>query len=383
MNIKISNKQMRQLWLKATGLGATPTGELDVLQMIKDLGFVQLDTIQNVTRAHHHILWSRNQNYRENMLDELLATRQHVFEHFTHDASILPTEFYPMWKRQFLRRKQRMDGSKYYNSRVGPKGRAAIKARIDAEGALSTHAFDSKVKGEKKMWDRPPHKVALDYMWHAGELSTSHRVNFRKYYDLTEKVIPPHILGQDLSDQQQIDWLCQAAMDRLSVASFKEIKQFWEGVSLNEVRAWGQNAAQELQIVDIENYDGTWSEAYAPTNISTQLNELKTPSTRMRIVNPFDPAIRDRVRLKYLFGFDYKIEIFVPAAKRKWGYYVYPLLEGDRFVGRIELKADRKLGIMHIVNLWHEDGVKWGDSREAKLKSELDRFAKYVDLQVI
>ncbi|MCJ8324000.1 MAG: winged helix-turn-helix domain-containing protein [Rhizobiales bacterium] len=383
MNIKINNKQMRQLWLKATGLAANPTGSLNVLQMIKDLGFVQLDTIQNVSRAHHHILWSRNQNYREIMLDELLAKRQHVFEHFTHDASILPVEFYPMWRRQFRRRKASMDGSSYYKTKAGPKSRAEIKARIDAEGALSTHAFDSKIKGEKKMWDRPPHKVALDYMWHAGELSTSHRVNFRKYYDLTEKVIPAHILGQNLPDQHQIDWLCQAAMARLFVASVKEIKQFWEGVSLKEARAWGLDVSQNLQHVDIENYDGTWSQTYAAADILTQLDELKTPSTRMRIVNPFDPAVRDRVRLKYLFGFDYKIEIFVPAAKRKWGYYVYPLLEGDRFVGRIELKAERKLGKLHIVNLWHEDGVKWGDNRKAKLKSELERFAKYVGLQVI
>ncbi|MBL1418970.1 MAG: YcaQ family DNA glycosylase [Alphaproteobacteria bacterium] len=380
MVLKIDNRTMRHLWLKSTGLGAPPNGDLNVLQMIKDLGFVQLDTIQNVSRAHHHILWSRNQNYREPMLDELLATRQDVFEHFTHDASILPTEFYPMWRRQFNRRKARMDKSKYYNGKVGPKGRAEIKARIEAEGALSTAAFNTKVKGKKQMWDRPPHKVALDYMWNAGELSTSHRISFRKYYDLTEKVIPADILAQDIADKVQIAWLCDQALARLSVATHKEIKQFWEGADIREVKTWAE--AEPLVHIEWQLHDGSWAEAFGVADIEQKLDELQKPSNRLRIVNPFDPTIRDRDRIKNMFGFDYKIEIFVPAAKRKWGYYVYPLLEGDRFVGRIELKADRKAGKLSVVNFWQEDGIKWGDQRREKLKSELDRFAKYVGLVV-
>ena len=114
MAIKISNKDMRLLWLKSTGLHSTSTGTMNLLQVIKDLGFVQLDTIQNVSRAHHHILWSRHQNYKEHMLDELLAQKENIFEHFTHDASVLPVEFYPMWQRQFRRMKEKLDRSKYY-----------------------------------------------------------------------------------------------------------------------------------------------------------------------------------------------------------------------------------------------------------------------------
>lgn len=381
MVLEINNRDMRHLWLHSTGFGATPNGQLNLLQMIKDLGFVQLDTIQNVTRAHHHILWSRNQNYREEMFDQLLATRQDIFEHFTHDASVLPTEFYPMWKRQFKRRKARMDSSKYYGGKVGPKGREDIKAKIAAQGALSTHAFDSKVKGKKQMWDRPPHKVALDYMWNAGELSTSHRVNFRKYYDLTEKVIPADILSQNIADKDQIKWLCEQAMHRLSVATLKEVKQFWEGADIKEVRAWADQ--HNLVAVKWQLANGDWADSFATEDIEQRLAQLQKPSTRLRIVNPFDPTIRDRERVKNMFGFDYKIEIFVPAAKRKWGYYVYPLLEGDKFVGRIELKADRKKSALSIVNFWQEDGVKWSAARHKKLNSELDRFAQYVGLKLI
>ncbi len=177
MVLKIDNRQARKLWLSSQGLALPPTGPLEVIQIIKDLGFVQLDTIRNVTRAHHHILWSRNQNYREPMLGSLLARDRSVFEHFTHDASVLPVEFYPMWKRQFRRMKDRIDcsNSNYYDGMLGEKGRAAILTRIENEGPLSTHDFDSKAVGEKAMWSRPPHKIALDYMWYAGELATSHR----------------------------------------------------------------------------------------------------------------------------------------------------------------------------------------------------------------
>ena len=102
------------------------------------------------------------------------------------------------------------------------------------------------------------------------------------------------------------------------------------------------------------------------------------PTSRLRILNPFDPVIRDRNRLTRLFGFDYRIEIFVPAAKRQWGYYVYPLLEGDRFVGRIEVKSDRDKGELSVHALWPEPGVTWTEGRQAKLEAELGRLARFV-----
>ena len=114
------------------------------------------------------------------------------------------------------------------------------------------------------------------------------------------------------------------------------------------------------------------------TSIETRLNAALAPTSRLRILNPFDPVIRDRNRLTRLFGFDYRIEIFVPAEKRQWGYYVYPLLEGDRFVGRIEVKSDREKGELSVHQLWSEPGVKWTDARQAKLEAELDRMARFV-----
>ena len=217
--LRLSNREARRLWLDAQGLSATPTGPLDIGQLITDLGFVQLDTIQVVSRAHHHILWSRNQNYREPMLNRHMARDRGVFEHFTHDASVLPMAFYPMWQRQFRRLEAKVRKWEWHRGMLGPDGRNAIKDRIRDEGPLCTKAFDTKIEGEKKMWARPPHKLALDYMWYAGELSTSHREGFTKFYDLTERVIPETVRAEAISDETQIDLLCTAALDRLAFGS--------------------------------------------------------------------------------------------------------------------------------------------------------------------
>ncbi|MBL4890713.1 MAG: YcaQ family DNA glycosylase [Rhizobiaceae bacterium] len=378
MVFRINNRDGRRLWLHSQGLSSAPTGALDVLRIIKDLGFVQLDTIRNVSRAHHHILWSRNQNYREPMLDKLLGKERLVFEHYTHDASVLPMEFYPMWKRQFRRMKERIDRRNYYSTMLNEEGREAIKTRIREEGPLSTQAFDTKVTGKKEMWSRPPHKLALDYMWYAGELSTSHRKDFRKFYGLSQDVIPDELRTSDLSDQHQIDWLCNGALDRLAFGTLGDIRRFWEATEVGEVKAWAEEVARKLMSIEFQTKDGSWVEAYAPHDIEQRIADTPDPTNRMRILNPFDPAIRDRTRLERLFGFDYRIEIFVPAAKRKWGYYVYPLLEGDRFVGRIEVKANRKAGVLDVIGFWTEPGVKWTTKRRERLDAELTRLTRLV-----
>ena len=380
MTIRIDNKNARKLWLSTTGLSDTSTGPIDVMKFVKQLGFVLIDTIPNVTRAHHHIIWSRNQNYREHMIDELLSSKKHIFEHFTHDASVIPLEFYPMWKRQFQRIKDRIHKRNYFKSMLNEKDRNAIKKRISEEGPLSTHAFDTKVKGKKEMWERPPHKLALDYMWYSGELATSHREGFKKFYDLTSNVIPEPLRNKEHSSEEQVNWLCSEALHRLTLATVKDIHKFWDATDQKEVRDWVEQSNNNLLKVSWQTANGSWLDAYTTNDIEQKLEVLKKPSRRIKIMNPFDPAIRDRTRLFQLFGFDYKIEIFVPAAKRKWGYYVYPLLEGDRFVGRVELKADRKKAILNVINFWPEKGVKWSSPRYKRLETELSRFARLANL---
>jgi uncharacterized protein YcaQ len=378
MALRIANRDARRLWLEAKGLSAPPTGPVDLPGTIRKLGFVQLDTIRVVARAHDHILWSRNQNYREPMLHTCLARDRHVFEHFTHDASLIPIDFYPMWRRQFRRMEEKVRGWEWHRGMLDGNGRAAIRARIEAEGPLSTKAFDTKIVGKREMWRRPPHKLALDYMWYAGELSTSHRDGFTKFYDLTERVIPDQHRAAEHTDAAQVDWLCREALARLAFGTEGDIQRFWAAADLGEVKAWTAAKARKLVPVEIESARGEWSAALALPDIEARLASVSAPASRLRILNPFDPVIRDRNRLTRLFGFDYRIEIFVPEAKRQWGYYVYPLLEGDRFVGRIELKSDREAGEISVHQLWPEPGVKWTDARQAKLEAELGRLARLV-----
>ncbi|MEM6481409.1 MAG: crosslink repair DNA glycosylase YcaQ family protein [Pseudomonadota bacterium] len=376
--LDVPNLSARRLWLWQNGLAEAPSGPVDVMAMIRKLGFLQIDTIRNVTRAHHHILWSRNRNYRERQLWPLLRDRD-LFEHFTHDASLIPTDILPMWRRQFHRLGKKAAQGTWYQSGLAQDEIRRIRERIAQEGALSTHAFETKVES-REMWARPPHKKALDQMWYAGDLATCHRKNFVKFYDLAERVFPPGWRdGPD--DQDAADWLCDKAMDHLALATCGEVQRFWEAMEAREAQDW--LARQRLVPLRVEGADGTWRASWGTADIEARLATSERVSSHLRLLNPFDPAIRDRVRLARLFGFEYRNEMFVPKEKRRWGYYVYPLLEGDRFVARIELKADRAAGWMRVSGFWPERGVKWTEKRQAKLERELGRFARLAGISEI
>ena len=376
--LHIGNSQLRQLWLAAHGLASAPSGAVDVMSIIRRLGFLQIDTVRNVVRAQDHILWSRNHRYREDMVWDALRRRE-LFEHFTHDASLIPMDVYPLWQRQFHRLGEKAARAEWYQSGLAQAETEAIHARIKAEGPLSTHAFDS-ARDSTEMWSRPPHKKALEQMWYAGVLGTAERRNFVKYYDLGARVFPP--VPPDRPDAKAAGaMLCDLAMDRMGIANAGEIRRFWEAVPPDEVRDW--IASRDLIAVRVQAADGTWQDSWAAPGLTARLEGLLPPSTRMRIINPFDPAIRDRKRLQRIFGFEYTNEMFVPQAKRKWGYYVYPLLEGDRFVGRLEAKADRDAGLLRVTGFWPETGVRWGQGRAARLSAELDRFARLAGVQAL
>ncbi len=376
--LRINNRDARRVWLHLQGMSEPPTGALTQAGLagtVERLGMVQLDPLRVIARAHDHILWSRNANYRPAMLERLLAKDRLVFEHFTHDAAVLPMSIYPMWHRRKAQLAAASKRGSWVKHLPPTEERERIKARIAQEGPLSSRDFEA-VKREKTVWMPQPHRLALNLMWNGGELSTSHRQNFSKFFDLTERVIPAAARASVADDAVQVDWLCRSALDRLGFGTATEVAKFYDAASIAEVRARAADT-RWWRAVEVEEEDGVWSPALARPDIEDVLADAPEPLSRMRIVNPFDPIARDRARCKRLFGFDYRIEIYTPAAKRQYGYYVYPVLEGDRFVGRIEAKLDSKTGVLSLDNVWPEAGVRFGAGRMGKLVSELERMGRF------
>jgi uncharacterized protein YcaQ len=371
--LRLSNHDARRLWLAQNLIG---TSERDPLAVIRSLGFLQIDTIRNVARAQDHILWTRVASYREERVWRHLQQRT-LFEHFTHDASLIPVEVLPYWTRRFRVLGERTARSSWFHSGLGQAEIRAIHDRIATEGPLSTHAFDTRHDGPKEMWARPPHKKALDQMWYAGTLATSQREQFVKFYDLGTRVLPGGI-DHGKAEAVQIDWLHARAIDVLGFATPSELYKFWAATTPAEVRHWSAGAG--LVPVEVGAADGGSYKAFAAPDIEERLAAAPEPGQRVRLVNPFDPLVRDRARIERLFGFSYRNEMFVPKAQRQYGYYVYPLLEGTRFIGRIELKAERDTATLRVCGYWPEAGLRPSTARARRIDAELDRFRRFAGL---
>lgn len=380
----LDNDSARRLFLDRHALLEPPTGAAsasEIQALIERLGFVQVDSVQTVARAHHMILWSRKQRYRPATLAHLLERDRSLFENWTHDAAIIPIRFFPYWHEKFHRSRKRME--KNWPAWQGKEflGECEeVLRRIDGNGALSaSDAGGGKAGNGGGWWDWHPTKAALEYLWRSGKLAIAKREGFRKIYDLTENVVPDLHL-RPAHPVETLDWACNAALDRLGFATHGEIAAFWDIFSPAEAREWclGETAAGRLIEGHISGADGRAYRVYARPNIMEAARQVPEASpTRLRILSPFDPALRDRKRSERLFGFRYRIEIFVPEAKRTYGYYVFPVMEGTRLIGRIDAKAMRDSDCLQVRAFWPEPGLRMGKARINRLQAELDRLARF------
>jgi uncharacterized protein YcaQ len=377
----------RRLLLGAQGLLDDPRRKAtpDVLyDLIARMGFVQIDSINVVARAQHLTLASRLQGYKPALLERLLERERTLFEHWTHDASAIPTVWYPQWKPRFELYRQRVMDHPWWRERVGPDpGRVVdhVRERIVREGPLMTKDFeDERPAGtDKTWWGWKPHKAALEYLWRTGELAIARRINFHKVYDLAERVLPAGHAAPPPSKKEHLDWACRTALERLGFATADELAGFWRSVSLADARAWGEKAAArgEIATVEVEAEDGSKPrKAWAVPDWQERDAALPSAPPRVRLLSPFDPILRDRKRTLRLFNFDYRFEAFVPGPKRQHGYYVLPILEGDRLIGRLDPKLHREQGLLEIKGLWWEPGVRESKGRQAALESAVERLAR-------
>ncbi|MEJ6395448.1 crosslink repair DNA glycosylase YcaQ family protein [Gymnodinialimonas sp. 2305UL16-5] len=382
----LSNDQARRIFLDRHALLEPPTGSATgqaLSDLVARLGFVQVDSVNTFARAHDLILWSRRQTYAPRSLRWINDRSRATFEHWTHDASVVPTAFFPAWRLKFARDRARLHARwRNWHGQDFHGELDNVLAHVAENGLCCSADFDGE-REEKSTgwWDWRPSKVALEYLWRSGELSVSKRVGFRKYYDLTERVIPAEYLNARWSDEKIVDWACSAAMDRLGFATSGELAAFFDLIKPDDAKAWVADALSGGRVIEIDvmSTDGVPRRSVALPDVLDRVAKLPLPSQRVRILSPFDPALRDRKRAERLFGFHYRIEIFVPAAKRRYGYYVFPILEGTRLVGRIDMSREGKRLVVRA--LWPERGVKFGLGRQERLRSELDRAARFAECE--
>lgn len=388
MAILISNEQARRIFMERQQLSLPPGRALTkagLLQLIDDLGFVQVDSIATVERAHNMILFSRNQTYRREHLTALLEKDRALFEHWTHDASIIPSRFFRYWKHRFRRREPIIaERWKKWHGEDFDAAFAETFQHISQKGAIMSRDMKAEEHKSGGWWNWHPNKTALEYYWHTGKLAIAGRVNFQKIYDLTERVLPPHHYEPEVSEAEFVDWACRNALQKLGFATSGEIAAFWDIVTPDEAKNWVKQHRDELVEVLIETADGSKPRpSFAFAGFTEDLGAIPEPPARVRVLSPFDPLLRNRDRAERLFNFFYRIEVFVPEPKRQYGYYVFPLLEGDRMIGRIDMKADRKSGTLEVRKLWLEKGIRPSAGRLEKLEAELLRVGRFAGVNKI
>ncbi len=383
-DVLLPNRLARRLFLDLHALAEAPSGPArgaDLAALIDRIGFVQVDSITTVERAHHMILFARRTAYRPKALKPLLEADRHLFEHWTHDASILPIRHFPIWQHRFARDAERLHTNWRRWFREGYEARFDdILNHIAAHGPVtSADVSEGETRGKGGWWDWHPSKTALEWLWRTGQLQITRRDGFQKVYDLTERVIPDAHRLPCPPEAEVIDWACQSAFDRLGFATPGEIASYWGAVSPQQARAWCKTALDKRRLVaiSVECADGTRRPCLALPDILSRAEAAPEPRPRLRVLSPFDPALRDRNRTERLFGFRYRIEVFVPEAQRRFGYYVFPLLEGSRLVGRIDMKARRDVGALQVRALWPEPDVTFGTGRMNRLEAELHRVARF------
>ncbi len=374
----------RRLLLDLVGLAAPPRRRQsadDLMALIERLGFVQVDSVNVVERAHHMILFARNQTYRPARLRRLVEDEGRLFEHWTHDAALVPTAFYPYWRHRFGRDEAGL--RQRFRDWHGPGFEADIErvlGLVEANGAVMARDL---VDGERRKpggwWAWHDGKTALEFLWRSGRLAIARREGFQKVYDLAERVIPAAARGPEVDPESYLDWACETALERLGFATAGEIAGFWGTLTTGEAKAWcaANLGGRVITVAVAGTVGGRPRRLFARTDLAGRVAAAPAAPKQMRVINPFDPILRDRKRLAHLFGFDYRIEIFVPAARRQYGYYVFPLLEGERFVGRIDMKADRAADRLAIAALWMEPKCRLTPPRRRCLEAELDRVRRF------
>ena len=339
------------------------------LKAIYRLGYLQIDAINIIQRAHHHSLWSRVPNYVSRYLDELANKDRKIFEYWSHAAAYLPMKDYRFYLPRMLELRK---ADKHWYAR-DKKMEKFILDRIAEEGALGAKDFKAdrpRIKGA--MWDWKPAKQTLHELFMQGKIMISKRKNFQILYDLPEKVLPPGVNTTVPSKTEVIRFKINNAVKAQGLVTAPELYYLRPDLRPKVLKVLPELVEEGLlDVIHIDN------RTYY-TSIS-QIDELPRSIRKptLHFLSPFDNVVIQRKRIQQLFSFSYQAEIYYPPAKRVYGYFALPILWGDRFIGRLDPKADRAKGKLLIKNLALEPWVKIDDALIEALKNKLMDFAHF------
>jgi uncharacterized protein YcaQ len=348
-----------------------------VLDAIRRMSVLQIDTIHVVARSPYLVLWSRLGDYEPRWLEELLAEGK-LFEYWSHEASFLPVEDYPLYRRQMIEAGSM--GWKYSHEWITAHRREVEKvlAAVRERGPVRSSDFartDGKPGG---WWEWKPEKRALEMLFTAGELMIARRHNFQRLYDLRERVLPTwddaHLPPRGEAQRA----LALKAVLALGVATARWVGDYFRTGRKETARLVAQLCEEgALLRVRVEG----WSEdAFVHTDNRKLLKSAIAGSLRPELttlLSPFDPLVWDRERAREVFGFDYRLECYTPSPKRIYGYFTLPILHRGALVGRLDPKAHRKDGIFEVKSLYLEPGVDVTGELVADLASALRECAAW------
>lgn len=369
---KLTPAQARSLALSAQGLDRKlpfGKGKTGALETIRQLGYVQLDTLAVVARAHHHTLWTRNDAYREAWLNELMEEK-HIFEYWSHAAAYLPIEDF----RFSLVRKEEFRKGRSHWYQKDKKIMKYVLDRVRAEGALQAKDFEASRK-HGSWFDWKPAKIALEQLFHEGTLMIAQRKGFQKVYDLTERIVPA---GTDMTLPSQEEFAAHLIRNSLrahGIASLKDMTHLRRGMQTHVTKALKKMLADgEIEKVMVE---GVAEDFFLFAGTEPAFPAKTKQAASVSFLSPFDNAIIRRDRLVKLFGYDYAIECYLPEPKRKFGYFCLPVLYNGNFVGRFDPKADRATGIFYVKKFYLENPPEDMDAFLVALADALKTFAAF------
>ncbi|MCA8302675.1 winged helix DNA-binding domain-containing protein [Burkholderia seminalis] len=380
--LTLSPAAARALHLAAQGLLTPPrrkATKTDVLDTIRRMAQLQIDTIHVVARSPYLVLFSRLGDFAPQWLDEHLAEAR-LFEYWSHEACFLPVEQFGLMRYKML------DPSGMgwkYAAEWHERNRADIErllARIRDEGPVRSADFarEDGAKGNG-WWDRKPEKRHLEVLFTTGDLMVSERRNFQRVYDVRERVLPGWDDSRDLPPREAVlpallDYTCRA----LGVVRADWVADYYR-LPRRSYRDELERLAAAGDLIPVRIDD--WKEpAYVHRSLEAWLPAAEADTLRSTVttlLSPFDPVVWDRRRASTLFGFDYTIECYTPEHKRRYGYFCLPVLHRGRLVGRVDAKAHRTLGTFELKAVHVEPGVRVGAGLAADVAKAVKRLAAW------